>query len=74
MNRQSSELASIERSKHRYIKLEKWNTVIQQRKSRKLKLQHLKKNLTKKWAVKEQIYCKLLTTLFLIIHLLFSSK
>ena len=28
MARQSSEVASIERSKHRYIKLEKWNTVI----------------------------------------------
>ena len=25
---QSSEVATIERSKHRYIKLEKWNTVI----------------------------------------------
>ena len=56
MDRQSSELASIERSKHRYIKLERWNTVIQQRKSRKLKLQHLKKNLVKKWVSLETKY------------------
>lgn len=52
ISRQTSDLANIERSKHRYIKLEKWNTVIQQRRTRKLKLQHLKRNLAAKVAKK----------------------